>query len=141
MGLAKNALKANEKTMLSLEAEITELRAEVAQLQQQAGNVLARIHGDGGHYIAKHGWEKACKDAEVFVCRLQAQDEELTQLREDRRVLNTEATFARKLFEAAEREADEDRSLQTQREYDHAYSAYMAVRKATNASGALERSK
>lgn len=67
------------------------------------------------------------------------QSAELTQLREDRRVLNTEATFARKLFEAAEREAGDDRSMQTQREYDLAYTAYMAVRKDTDSSGAIGR--
>ena len=31
------------------------------------GNLLARIHGDGGHYIDKHGWHKACADGEKRV--------------------------------------------------------------------------
>lgn len=31
--------------------------------EQQAGNLLAVIHGDGGHYVTEHGWEKACEDA------------------------------------------------------------------------------
>lgn len=29
------------------------------------GNLLARIHRDGGHYQAEHGTEKACIDAET----------------------------------------------------------------------------
>lgn len=52
---------------------ITKLKAQLAAMDQQAGNVLARIHGDGGHYITQHGWEKACVDADAVVCRLQAQ--------------------------------------------------------------------
>ncbi len=31
--------------------------------RQSFGNVLAVIHRDGGHYIQKHGVDKACKDA------------------------------------------------------------------------------
>ena len=30
---------------------------------EYAGNLLAVIHGDGGHYIGKHGWKKATDDA------------------------------------------------------------------------------
>ncbi len=33
------------------------------------GNLLARIHGDGGHYVGAHGWERACADAEALVVR------------------------------------------------------------------------
>jgi len=35
-----------------------------ARLRGLLGNLLAVIHGDGGHYIEEHGWEKACADAE-----------------------------------------------------------------------------
>jgi hypothetical protein len=51
-------------------AEVRELRAvrdEIARLREEnryAGNLLAVMHGDGGHYISDHGWAKACKDAE-----------------------------------------------------------------------------
>lgn len=31
------------------------------------GNLLARIHRAGGHYIEANGWEKACNDAEEIV--------------------------------------------------------------------------
>jgi len=40
---------------------------EEARLRQLLGNLLARIHGDGGHYVEEHGWEKACEDAEQLV--------------------------------------------------------------------------
>lgn len=36
-------------------------------------NLLARIHRDGGHYIAQHGLEKACIDADIIVANLNAQ--------------------------------------------------------------------
>ena len=36
------------------------------------GNLLARIHGDGGHYVETHGWEQACTDAEALVVGLRA---------------------------------------------------------------------
>jgi hypothetical protein len=51
-------------------AEVRELRAvrdEIERLREEnrhAGNLLAVMHGDGGHYISDHGWAKACKDAE-----------------------------------------------------------------------------
>jgi hypothetical protein len=44
--------------------------AKLAQVEQLAGNVMARIHGDGGHYITEHGWEKATADADAIVCYL-----------------------------------------------------------------------
>lgn len=40
---------------------------EEARLRELLGNLLARIHGDGGHYVEEHGWEKACADAEQLV--------------------------------------------------------------------------
>lgn len=39
--------------------------------EQELGNLLARIHGDGGHYIGKNGWEKAVKDADDIIVKLQ----------------------------------------------------------------------
>jgi hypothetical protein len=46
---------------------------ENAQLRSHAravSNLLAIIHGDGGHYEGKHGTVKACKDAEGVVSDL-----------------------------------------------------------------------
>ena len=47
--------------------EEARLRQLQARLRQLLGNLLARIHGDGGHYVEEHGWEKACVDAEQLV--------------------------------------------------------------------------
>jgi hypothetical protein len=33
-------------------------------------NLLAMIHGDGGHYVERHGIEKACEDAEEKVAKI-----------------------------------------------------------------------
>lgn len=35
----------------------------VRMIDQAAGNLLAAIHGDGGHHLVKHGWEQSCVDA------------------------------------------------------------------------------
>ena len=48
-----------DKQLRQLEKEVKQLKAE----NQSFGNVLAIIHGDGGHYITKHGHEKASQDA------------------------------------------------------------------------------
>lgn len=42
----------------------TEDIKELIEREQQLGDLLARIHRDGGHYVQEHGWEKACADAE-----------------------------------------------------------------------------
>lgn len=39
-------------------------------MNQAVGNLLAVIHGDGGHYLAKVGLEQACIDAEAVVTQL-----------------------------------------------------------------------
>lgn len=36
---------------------------EMRRERDEARNLLAIIHGDGGHYLDEHGWTKACKDA------------------------------------------------------------------------------
>ena len=35
--------------------------------EQELGNLLARIHRDGGQYIQKHGWQKAIADADALI--------------------------------------------------------------------------
>lgn len=48
--------------------------------EQQLGNLLARIHRDGGHYIDAYGWQRACEDADIIVTtwmsRLEAMEAE-----------------------------------------------------------------
>ena len=34
--------------------------------KKMLGEILATIHGDGGHYIEKHGWEKAFEDGVIL---------------------------------------------------------------------------
>jgi DNA mismatch repair ATPase MutS len=60
MRQAANHIDYQAKVVERQEAEIDRLREE----NRHAGNLLAVMHGDGGHYISKHGWAKACEDAE-----------------------------------------------------------------------------
>jgi len=53
-GLADAALAAQDKVYA----------LQVAKVDQCVGNLLAVIHGDGGHYQADHGLVKACEDGE-----------------------------------------------------------------------------
>jgi len=45
--------------------------------EAQRNNLLARIHRDGGHYMLKHGVEKACADADLRVAEAYGSLEEL----------------------------------------------------------------
>ena len=47
-------------------------RATLAE--QQLGHLLARIHGDGGHYQNTHGTAKAVADADAIIGTLRASD-------------------------------------------------------------------
>jgi hypothetical protein len=138
------------------DATIAELLAEVAQLQQQAGNVLARIHRDGGHYIAEHGWEKACKDADDIVCNMLQHTDyntalvaENTQLREDRLVLDGRVMVAETMLaDFYHRAKDTDKCSRSPIDSPppivlvrHIIWQYETVMKTTDASGVLERSK
>jgi hypothetical protein len=85
------ALEAAEQkiTLLQLEARhrdedlqgamVREGQATTARLaaERQLGNLLARIHRDGGHYQSSHGTEKACADAETVVGGLLAASDQL----------------------------------------------------------------
>jgi len=53
-------------------------RAEKAEAElADAGNLLARVHRDGGHHTAKVGWQRACLDAEQVYLDLNAEVERL----------------------------------------------------------------
>lgn len=62
------------------QAENKKANAEerIATLRQQAGDLLATIHHDGGHYIAEHGWAKAFEDAQA---KYQAVRDELAAIK------------------------------------------------------------
>lgn len=40
--------------------------------ERQLSSLLARIHGDGGHYEDEHGTEQAAADADVKIVKLRA---------------------------------------------------------------------
>lgn len=50
----------------------TALAQQGEQTDQRLVNLLCRIHRDGGHYITKHGIDKAVIDADVRVAQLNA---------------------------------------------------------------------
>jgi hypothetical protein len=51
--------------------------------KDELGNLLARIHRDGGHYVDEHGWRKAIDDADTKVINLFAIEAEVERLRAD----------------------------------------------------------
>ena len=58
-----------------LSEELAEMQApkqEPVAWQQELANILCRVHRDGGHYIAEHGWRKAIDDADLKVADLNA---------------------------------------------------------------------
>lgn len=67
--------------------EINALRARAEQAESQRDNLLARIHRDGGHYIATHGLEKALEDAHTITSKRVG---DLEQAEQDRDVLAAE---------------------------------------------------
>lgn len=67
----------------SIESHDQAQRDRIAEREQQLGNLLAVMHGDGGHYISDNGWAKAATDAEAKYLRLnQSIDSLTTQLSE-----------------------------------------------------------
>jgi len=61
----------------SLDLKLNQAEAECATLRQDAANVLARIHRDGGHHTAEVGWKQSCLDAEQEWIALRAEVERL----------------------------------------------------------------
>lgn len=116
---------------------ITKLKAQLAARDQQAGNVLARIHRDGGHYITQHGWEKACVDADAVVCRLQAQ----LAASEEKRLLLVAEVLSGRNKETAHHEYDCQYVGCIEKSQCPAWSAekdYEAAKEATDAAKAME---
>jgi len=57
------------------EARAALLAADLNEARANVGNLLARIHRDGGHYEARHGTAKAVADADLIVAELFARKE------------------------------------------------------------------
>jgi len=66
-----DTLMIGEQHYKLLQAELGTAKAE----NQSFGNVLAVIHRDGGHYITKHGHEKASEDAIKIVLDLRKESD------------------------------------------------------------------
>ncbi len=43
-------------------------------IHKHLGELLARIHGDGGQYLDQHGYDKAVADADSMVANWRARD-------------------------------------------------------------------
>jgi hypothetical protein len=50
-------------------------------------NLLARIHGDGGHYVEQHGLEKALEDADTLVAAWRAAPDDMQWLTDNQATL------------------------------------------------------
>ena len=57
---------------------------------QELANLLCRIHRDGGHYIAEHGWRKAIDDADLKVANMNAESDNLSANSENEAPINWE---------------------------------------------------
>mgnify|MGYP006277175229 CR=1 FL=1 len=71
------------------------------------GNLLARIHRDGGHYQAQHGLEKALADAHNVVASLLAESDERSGAVDDCPHDSSEAVCCSVCHAKALRERDE----------------------------------
>ena len=56
--------------------DVCHWRKQYMDTNQHLGNLLAIIHRDGGHYIGKHGIDKAVKDAEAILSRLMSMEDD-----------------------------------------------------------------
>ena len=68
VAVTKESVEARERILVT---EIERLRAHASALAE----VMAMIHGDGGHYLAKHGPTKAAEDAAKKHAKLRAECE------------------------------------------------------------------
>ncbi len=62
--------KSNQARLATLWGYVKEQPQQEQEWKRRLGNLLAVIHGDGGHYIEAHGWDKAQADAEERVARV-----------------------------------------------------------------------
>lgn len=96
-------------TIEELEAELETVKRELTAVTiledgreiASVANLLAVIHGDGGHYALAHGWGRAILDAEAVVVALRSERDKLKEAFENTRRQNTDLMF--QLFDAQER--------------------------------------
>lgn len=61
--MASGAIKHRDNVIANLRSRLADNSYEAIMLR----NLLARIHGDGGHYVEQHGIDKAIEDADARV--------------------------------------------------------------------------
>lgn len=83
--------------LATLDAELETARAEL----RAVGELLARIHRDGGHYQADHGTLKAIKDAEAKVIELLGSVHELESAQQRITALSDSEQFWREAVKNA----------------------------------------
>ena len=62
-------------TKRRMQSVLAALVQESGTLQRELANILCRIHRDGGHYIAEHGWGNAIAETDLKVARLNAESD------------------------------------------------------------------
>jgi hypothetical protein len=60
-------------------AAVAQSEQDAARCKRDLKNLLARIHRDGGQYVAEHGQDKAVADADLIVADLNADRDSLAQ--------------------------------------------------------------
>jgi hypothetical protein len=87
-------------------------------LRDHLGNILARIHGDGGHYQLRHGTDKAVEHADMVVSALRAERDalrgEVERLKADRDALGDAVATWRDAYALAN--ANNESALAAERE-------------------------
>lgn len=69
--MGKGAVARHIEAITAIEQALAAQQEPVAW-EQELANILCRIHRDGGHYVAEHGWRKAIDDADLKVAQLNA---------------------------------------------------------------------
>lgn len=69
---AATALEAQAARAEAAESRAEAMERALCDADARLGNLLARVHRDGGHYQDQHGTEKACADADLIVSDLLA---------------------------------------------------------------------
>lgn len=83
---------------------ISPLQKELLELKAEIGELLAVMHGDGGHYQSKHGTNKAVKDAFELIGNKWVTNEHLVDINEvikERDALKAELSEANNRLMAA----------------------------------------
>lgn len=90
----------NHRTLAKVATLLERQQAALSAADQRLGNLLARIHRDGGHYVGEYGLDKACADADEIVATMYADRDEALfaarreALEEAAKVADADAVYA-----------------------------------------------